>query len=171
MNHHLEVPKDYSCEDVPPPVPAARVTGHRKVIGYSVPRRHLESGGIDPIELMSKLQNLDDELHRQKALKSLRQHHSVWSRRRQENRITYKFYLTYISMNYNGRHDRDTYIVRGQSNTLRELKARLPMKGSYRYFFTTAGEGNEEIEDDDAALPYIERDGNLSIYCHLFPTN
>lgn len=162
----MEVPKDYSCEDVAP-IPATRVTAE-KLDGVPNPaRRHNESGGLNLTEFMDKLNNLSKEQQREYALMSFNQHHKEKFSRR--NQITYRLYLTYITKGPNGKHERDTYIVQAQTNILRELKAKLPMKGSYRYFFTTVGGGNEEIENEEAPLPYFEKNGNYFIYCRLFP--
>lgn len=160
MNRQMEIPKDYSCEDMTP-VPATRASG-KKLDGGFAPRRHRESGGIDPNELVYRLHNLSKEEHHMYAMDSLKQHYnSVFQKRRQ--RVAYKVYLTYYT---NG--ERETYIVRVERNRLRDVKNQLPIKGSFRFFFIHDNEA-EEIEDEEVSLPYCDKDGNLAIYCRLFP--
>jgi len=153
----MEIPKDYSCED------RASV---RKLDGRFTPRRHRESaGGVDPNELIYKLQNLTREDHNVYAMHTLHQHYNSVLQKRKKP--TYKVYLTYVTTASDGKLERETYIVRVERNTLREVKSKLPIKGTFRFFFTNENEA-EEIEDEDLSLPYREKDGSYAIYCRLF---
>lgn len=163
MNHQMEIPKDYSCEDMAP-VPATRAT-NKRLDGSFVQRRHRESSGIDPNELVYKLHNLSKEQHRAYAMDSLRQHYnSVFQNRRKP---TYKVYITYHNNEPNNQNL--TYLVRVERNTLREVKKKLPMKGSFRFFFIRNADEAEEVEDEELELPFHEKEGSFSVYCRVFP--
>lgn len=160
----MDKPKDYSsvyCEEKPQPVPATR--GAIKTLdGSFTARRHRESG-IDPNDLVSRLYNLSREQHKAYAMNTLQQHYSnVFQKRNKQQ--TYKVCIDYMD---NGQQ-RERYLVRIQRNILREVKAKLPIKGDYRLFFIHAGNECEEVEDDESILPYHEKDGAFVIYCRAF---
>lgn len=175
----VEVPKVYSdfCEEKTPPKPAARVSTNRiasaktsSFDGLHTIRRHVEYKGINPDELSKRLArltqgqhksyvNYPSQEHRDCAIKTLRDHYSSFSKRELPS---YKVYINYFDI-------KETYLVRVKSNLLRDVKMKLPIKGNYRLFFIHNGNECEEVEDDEAALPYIEKDGAFVIYCRVFP--
>ena len=163
----MEVPKDYSnvYKEEQSPVPATRASARKLFIDGSVShRRAPEPGGIDPKELSARLFNLSKEQHRVYAFQTLQQHYtSVFQNRTKK---TYRVYLNYFENN----RPKEVYLVRVNKNILREVKAKMPIKGDYRLFFIHAQNECEEVEDDDSTLPYQEKDGNFNIYCRVFPT-
>lgn len=161
-----EKTKDYSkvyLEETPPP-PQTRRTITKNLDGAHIYRRHREAGiGIDPNDLTSALYNLSAAQHKAYAINTLQQHYSAVFQKK--NKQTYKVYMNYIDEGFK----KETYLVRIDRNTLRDVKNKLPIKGDYRLFFTHNGNECEEVEDDDATLPYVEKDGAFVIYCRLFP--
>lgn len=159
----MEVPKDYSsvyCEEKAP-VPATRGTT-KTLDGSYRPRRHREAGGIDPKDLLPRLYHLSQEQTSAYANHALHQHYNSVILMR--NRQTYKVYINYLD---DGKKS-ETYLVRVGKNTLRDVKAKLPIKGEYRLFFIHPGDECEEVEDDDSSLPYHEVGGDFTIYCRVF---
>lgn len=160
-----EQTKDYSkvyCEDRPP-LPPMRRTVSSKPWGESDGVRakpHRETP-VDLQAVVEKLRNLPSQ--RQYALDSMNQHFSsVFTERRKPS--IFKAYINY-------REDKETYVVRVERNTLRTIKSKLPRRGNYRYFFKQPDSTCEEFESDDAAVPYIEKDGQRQIYCQVFPSH
>lgn len=66
-------------------------------------------------------------------------------------------------------NQRDIYVVRVNHNTLKAVVNKLPIKGTYRYFFRHEDNTNEEIESEQARVPYHEKEGQRQIYCQIFP--
>lgn len=179
----MEIPKNYSnyyCEERAP-VPAARsttttatnqapaaATGTQQqqpptkaLDGAFSTRRHREmgQGGINPADLLPKLYHLSKEQSKAYAINTLQQHYnSVFQKR---NHRRYKVYINYWDK-------KETFLVRIEKNTLREVRSKLPIKGEYRLFFIHPGNECEELEDNEAQLPYHEKDGVFNIYCRVF---
>jgi hypothetical protein len=181
-----EIPKNYSdvySEDLPPPVPATRSSRpgstkglRRNLDGESQCRRRRElGGGIDLNELLPRLDTLSRERQNAYADSTLRQHYNdVFSRRgaaghqnhQAPSRPRYKVGIEYVEQS--GRQ-RDRYLVKVERNTLEDVKAKLPIKGNYRLFFSDAtGNECEEIEDDEAPVPFQRRNNEFYIHCRVF---
>lgn len=152
------LPKDYSSvyREDEKPVPSARP--HKALDGSHVLHRHREQ--LDLRQVVAKLQNLATENHSAYAMDTLNKHYSsVFVNRKPSN---FKAYIKYPD-------ERETYVVRLNNNTLRDIKDKLPKKGNFRYFFR--GEENvcEEVESDSSDVPYEEKGNIQQIYCQLFP--
>lgn len=162
----MEVPKDYSnvYKEERAPVPATRGANKSFVDGSIALRRNPEPGGIDPNELSLRLFNLSKEQHKAYAINTLQQHYTTVFQNRSKQ--TYKVYINYFDNN----RPKEVYLVRVSKNVLREVKAKMPIKGDYRLFFIHPQNECEEVEDDDSILPYHEKDGTFNIYCRVFPT-
>lgn len=155
-----EQTKDYAklYKDDIAPVPQTR-RSTKALDGAPVPRRHREANmGIDPMELHSALRNLPQANNY--AMLTLNQHfNEVFPKK------TYKVYIIYME---NGKEDGETYLVRIDRNNLRAVKEKMPIKGNFRLFFSINDKQFEEVEDDEAPLPCIERDGSRIIRCRVF---
>lgn len=155
-----ETPKDYSnifCEDVKPPVPSLR--GHNKqhrqfpILEGARSNKQIEST-IDLREVVAKLQSLP----RVYAMNTLNEHYSSYRRKKSG----FKAYVQYYD-------EKDTYVVRVDSNTLKAIRDKLPKIGNYRYFFKQLDNTCEEVESENSLVPYHEKEDSRMIYCHIFP--
>ncbi|CAA3033053.1 Hypothetical predicted protein [Olea europaea subsp. europaea] len=167
----MEIPKNYSnvYNEETAPVPASRSihslnSTKGRMDGECLWRRRRETGGgIDLNELLPKLQNLSKEQHKSYADSTLRQHYNDIFQK-PKARSTYKVGIEYME---NGQH-KDRYLVKVERNTLEDVKAKLPIKGNYRLFFTHAGNECEEIEDDKSSVPVQRRNNEFYIHCRVF---
>lgn len=158
-------PKDYSSmyREDKPPIPSTRIrpSPHYKTLdGSYVPPKHNEAKQLELMQVAAKLQNLPKEYHSAFAMDTLNKHYSdVFVNRRS----SFKAYIKYFD-------EKDTYVVRVDSNTLKAVIDKLPKKGAYRYFFKGPENTCEEVENDGSTVPYHEKDGKTKhIYCQLFP--
>lgn len=154
----IEKPKNYSGLD-------GGYTTHTEF-----PRRK-ELSTVDLLAVCQKLQA--HQQHHIDASDTLSKHYSaVFSktnesvpplprRRHVPLQPQYKVYIQY--------HDiKDTFVVRVQNNTLRDVLSRMPKRGNYRLFFKDSKNTCEEFEDLEAFVPYHEDGGIRKIYCHAF---
>lgn len=160
---------------------------HNYYDGESQWRRRREfGGGIDLNELLPKLDTISREQQKIYADSALKQHYNdVFSRRsqaaiepipsfsyqagpskqtKQHQQQPYKVGIEYVEQNG---QQLDRYLVKVQRNTLEEVKAKLPIKGNYRLFFSN-GDECEEIEDNDEPVPVQKRNNGLYIHCRVF---
>lgn len=160
----MEQPKNYSSLDSevrPQPVPASRSRLGKPLDGSFSARRHRESN-LDIHVLSEKLSYLSREQRDEYARHTLKTHYSeVFQKKRQEQ--NYK-----VCIDYMDGQQKERYLVRTSKNSLRDVKAKLPIKGNYRLFFIHSNNECEEVEDDEAVLPYHEKDGAFVIYCRAF---
>lgn len=159
----MEIPKNYSnvyCEErAPKPAIRGTTSSTKTLDGSFSTRRHRESvGGINPNDLLPRLYHLSQEQQNSYSIITLRQQFKLIQER---NKQTYKVYINYWDK-------KETFLVRTERNTLRDVKTKLPIKGDYRLFFIHPGNECEEVEDDECTLPYHEKEGSFIIYCRVF---
>ena len=146
----MEIPKDYGSLYREP----------KKIDGVYKPPTHREF--IDPNQLYAKLSNLSKKDRESYAIDTLQKHYnSVF-----QAKPDYRVYINYFD---DRQAESIAYLVRIEKNKLREVRQKLPLKGNYRLFFKNTNNHCEEVEEDEAVLPFHEKDGCLNIYCHVFP--
>lgn len=188
-----EIPKDYSsmyCEDnntlpavisinrntvsnntrnnhqdvqlLKPPIPSTRGRPYKTLDGSFVQPKHREQS-IDLLQVVAKLESLPKENHQAYAMDSLHKHYSSFvNRRKSSTQAGYKVYIQYTD-------EKDTFVVRVEKNTLKAVRDKMPKRGNYRYFFKRLENTCEEVEFDEATVPFYEKDGSKQIYCQVFP--
>lgn len=157
--HDVQLPK--------PPVPSSRGRPYKSLDGSFMQPKHREQSSVnkDLLQVVAKLENLSKENHRAYAMDSLLKHYSSFVNRRKSNQAEQSGYRVYIQYS----DEKDTYVVRVEKNTLKAVRDKLPKRGNYRYFFKRRENTCEEVEFDDATVPFYERDGSKQIYCQVFP--
>lgn len=186
-----ESPKDYSRlyieRQPPPPVPSHRA---RPPLPQQPPNHHLHNhnqqqqqhvksatasmdGAFQPLkhreqnkqalrDIILKLHNPPESCQLD-ASRVLNEHYKLCFQKQKLN--DYRVLIRYPSVN---NKPSETFAVKVESNTLRSIKGKLPIRGNYRFFFKTKN-CLEEVESEDSKVPiYNERDGIKQIQLHLF---
>lgn len=151
-----------------PPVPSARGgQANKSLDGSFVPLKHREQS-IDLKQVVAKLEDFTKTIqpnHRFFAMDTLNKHYTSVFRRKPDQLqqpSDYRVYIQYFN-------EKQLYVVKVSGNYLREVRAKMPIPGSYRYFFKQLDSAYEEVELDDSLVPYHEKDGSRQIYCQVFP--
>lgn len=152
----------------PPPIPSSRGRPYKTLDGSFVQPKHREQCvNKDLLQVVAKLESLPKENHRAYAMDSLLNHYSSFVNRRKSNQAEEAGFRVYIQYS----DEKDTYVVRVHKNTLKAVRDKLPKRGNYRYFFKRRENTCEEVEFDEATVPFYERGGSKQIYCQVFPLN
>lgn len=142
-----------SSSNVPPTV--SKIS---RLDGIAIAPRHPEQ--VDLRQVVQRLEGLSKENHQAYAIDAVNKHYySVFP---STMGPYYKVFIQYPD-------EKETYVVRVSRNTLRAVKEKLPKKGHLRFFFKQADATHEEVESEDATVPFYEKGGTKQIYCRVFP--
>lgn len=168
INHSNITSSTNSGTNNKPPVPSTRGRTYKSLDGSFVPPKHREQT-VDSQQVAAKLgAHLAKENNSAYAIDTLNKHYSsvfVAGRKtdRSRSEAEFKVYIQYFN------EKETTYVVKVDRNTLKAVRNKLPKRGNFRFFFKQSDGTCEEVESDDAFVPFHEKESSKQIYCQLFP--